>query len=227
MASGLAGAKAGAIGAALFAAAAGLFDSLVLLVSKSSVIAAMETAGVCATWKSLQDCFMYLVGLDVLLVVVLPVAVCGLLFGALYGMYFEFLPGGGYTARAAAVGMLMLIVILFFGLGGVAGSATQGLAVRVFDLVAMVGYVVLLARFYRKYTREVRFESSGGKFTVDNKDYAGKTKTLGIHSSHKLSAPGGKGAFHAWLVSGGVSVEDQKSPETKMKVDGDGLLKLS
>lgn len=227
MASGLAGAKAGAIGAGLFAAAAGLFDALVLELSKSSVIAAMESAGVCTTFKSLQDCFTYLVGLDVLLLVVLPVGVCGLLFGTLYGMYFEFLPGGGYTARAAAIGMLMLIVILFFGLGGVAGNVTQGLAVRVFDLVAMVAYVLLLARFYRRYTREVRFESSGGKFTVDNKDYSGKTKTLGIHSTHKVSASGGKGAFHTWLVSGGVSVEDHKSPQTKMKVDGDGLLKLS
>jgi hypothetical protein len=225
LASGLAGAKAGAIGAAFFAAAAGAFDAVVLEVFKSSVIASMVSAGVCTATP--ESCFSTLVGLDVLLLVILPVAVCGLLFGTLYGMYFEFFPGGGYTSRAAAVGMVMLVVILFFGLGGIAADATQGLLVRLFDLVAMVGYVLILARFYRRYTREVRFESSGGRVTVDRKDWTGKTKTLRIHSSHSISAPNEKGAFHAWLVSGGVSVADPKSLETTIKVDGDGLLKLS
>ena len=99
-----------------------------------------------------------------------------------------------------------------------------------FDVLAMIGYSLIIARFYRKYTREVKFESPNPerlKITVDGKNFTGKTKTLSRPLHHTVRAPSESGAFHEWLVSGGVSVLDAKSFETTMRVDGDGLLKIS
>jgi hypothetical protein len=101
---------------------------------------------------------------------------------------------------------------------------------RGFDTVAMLAYAVIIAHFYRKYTRVVEFESPNPeklKITVDGKNYTGKAKTLALHSTHTVRAPSESGAFKGWLVSGGVSVLDPKSFETTMRVDGDGLLKIS
>lgn len=230
-ASGLAGAKAGILGGIFFAASAGLFNALILIAFKASVLAAFQSDAVCTTPPTTpQDCFSTLLTTDIPSLVSFPIAVFGIVFGALYGMYFEFLPGRGYRIRAVAAGMMMLIVILFFRVAGLTADPTQTALMYGFDAVAMVGYSVVIARFYRKYTREVEFQSPDLerlKITVDHKNYTGKTKTLSLHSSHTIRAPSESGTFHEWLVSGGVSVLDSKSFETTMRVDGDGLLKIT
>ncbi len=230
-ASGLAGAKAGILGGIFFAAAAGLFNAALLEAFKGSVIAALQSNTLCTTPPTTpQDCFSTLLSADVPSLVAFPIAVLGILFGALYGMYFEFLPGRGYRIRAVAIGMGMLIVMLFLRLAGLTADPTQTAMMYAFDAVAMLGYSVIIARFYRKYTREVEFQSPDPerlKITVDHKNYTGKTKTLSVHSAHTVRAPSESGAFHEWLVSGGISVLDSKSFETTMRVDGDGLLKIT
>ena len=121
-------------------------------------------------------------------------------------------------------------MILFFGVAGLTADQTQKAIMDAFDTVAMLVYAVIIAHFYRKYTREVEFESPDPeklKITVDGKNYTGKMKTLSLHSTHTVRAPSESGAFKGWLVSGGVSVLDSKSFETTMRVDGDGLLKIS
>lgn len=230
MASGLAGAKAGLRGGLFFAALVGAFNVTLLETFKGSVMASLQASTACTTAPTTpQECFSALTSIDVLLLVVLPVAVTGILLGTLYGMYYETIPGQGYRTKAVAIAMAMLVVLLFFHAWGIVSDVTQGAIMLAFDVVALAAYVLIIARFYRRYTREVRFESAGEKrkVMVDNKDFTGKTKTLSIHSSHKVKAPSENGAFHGWLVSGGVSVLDPKSPETTLKVDGDGLLKLS
>jgi len=122
----------------------------------------------------------------------------------------------------------MLVAELIIGVRGITIVAGQNAPVVGAQFVATFAYAALIARFYRRYTREVRFESPDPKnlkISVDGKNYTGKVRTLGFHSTHKISLTEGK--FHSWLVSGGVSVADAKSPETTMKVDGDGLLKIS
>ncbi len=159
-----------------------------------------------------------------------PIGVFGIVFGGLYGMYYEFLPGQGYRIRAVAIGMGLLIVMLVFGVAGVTADQTQKAIMDAFDTVAMLVYAVIIAHFYRRYTRSVEFESPDPerlKITVDGKDYTGKVKTLSLHSTHTVRAPSESGAFKGWLVSGGVSVLDPKSFETTIRVDGDGLLKIS
>jgi hypothetical protein len=177
-----------------------------------------------------QDCFSTLLTADIPSLVVFPIAVFGILFGGLYGIYYEFLPGHGYRIKAVAAGMGMLIMILFFGVAGLTTDQTQKAIMDAFDTVAMLVYAVIIAHFYQKYTRQVEFESPDPeklKITVDGKNYTGKVKTFSVHSTHKIRAPSESGAFKGWLVSGGVSVLDPRSFETTMRVDGDGLLKIS
>jgi hypothetical protein len=212
---------------------AGLFNVALLESSKGSTLAYLQTLSACTTAPATpQGCFSTLLTSDVPFGVILPIIVLGILFGTLYGMYFEYLPGRGYPMRALGIGTLLLLFLVLLGATGnySATDKTQLAILRAFDTVAMLGYIVILARFYRRITREVNFESarpSKLKIWVDGKNYTDKMKTLGVHSTHKIAAPDAAGEFHQWLVSGGISVTDPKNPETRMRVEGDGLLKIS
>jgi hypothetical protein len=231
--SSLAGAKAGILGGIFFAAVAALFNVALLQASSGSVIAAFQANPFCNGLggnATAQDCFSTLLSTDVPTFVALPIGIFGIIFGGLYGAYFEFLPGRGYRIRAVAMGMVMLIMVLFFGVAGLTADQTQKWIMDGFDTVAMLGYAVIIARYYRVYTREVQFVSPDPlklKISVGGKNFTGKLKTFSVHSSHTVRAPSESGAFKEWLVSGGVSVLDSKSFETTMRVDGDGLLKIS
>jgi hypothetical protein len=229
--SSLAGAKAGILGGIFFAAAAGLFNIALLEAFSGTVLQAFQANPLCTGGGvTPQDCFSTLLTTYIPTLVMFPIAIFGILFGGLYGLYFEFLPGRGYRIRAVAAGMGMLIFILFFGVAGVTADQTEKAVMYAFDTFAMLVYSVIIARFYRRYTREVEFVTPDPerlKITVDGKNFTGKLKTLSLHSSHTVRAPSESGTFHEWLVSGGVSVLDSKSFETTMRVDGDGLLKIS
>jgi hypothetical protein len=231
LASALAGAKAGILGGIFFAAFIGLCNVAILEAFSSSVLTAFSTNSLCNTATSTpQDCFSTLLTTYIPSLVVFPVAVSGILFGGLYGSYFEFLPGQGYRIKAAAAGMGALLMILAFGVAGVTADQTQRVLMYGFDVVGMIGYTLIIARYYQKFTRQVEFSSPNPqklKITVDGKDLTGKVRTLAVHSNHTIRAPSTSGAFKEWHVSGGVSVLDSKSFETTMRVDGDGLLKIS
>jgi hypothetical protein len=226
----LAGAKAGILGGIFFAAVAGLANWGLMEAFSSTALQVLSTISYCSgTQGTPQACLSTLINTNIPTLAVLQGA-SGILFGALYGMYFEFLPGNGYRIKAVAAGTLMLVVLLFLGLAGITIDRTQQVIMYGVDVVCMLGFVVITAHFYREYTREVKFVSPNPeklKITVDHKNYTGKTKTLSFHSNHTVRAPSESGAFHAWLVSGGVSVLDSKSFETTMRVDGDGLLKIT
>ena len=229
----MAGAKAGILGGIFFAAVVTLFNVVLLEAFKSSALLALQTSPQTAadcSGAAAQNCFSTLLSATIPTFVAFPLGVTGILFGGLYGQYFEFLPGQGYRIRAALMGLLMLIMMLVFGLAGFTVDQTSKSIMDAFDTLAMIGYALIIAHFYRRYTREVRFESPNHAkltITVDHKDFTEKTKTLSLHSTHTIRAPSESGSFHEWLVSGGVSVLDSKSFETVMKVDGDGLLKIT
>jgi len=230
LATGLAGAKAGILGGILFAALAGLVNWALLEAFSSTTLQVLSTISYCSgTSGTPQLCLSTLINTNIPTLAVLQGAT-GILFGALYGMYFEFLPGQGYSMKAVAAGMAMLIVLLFFGLAGITVDRTQQVIMYATDIVGMLGYTLIIARYYKKFTREVEFQSPDAqrlKITCDGKNYTGKLKTLAVHSTHKVRAPSESGTFHEWLVSGGVTVLDSKSFETTMRVDGDGLLKFT
>jgi hypothetical protein len=226
----LAGAKAGILGGIFFGAAAGLFNVVILEAFSKSVLQYFSTNALCSGTVAAQDCFSTLLTADIPSLVIFPIAVAGILFGGFFGVFFEHLPGTGYRIRAVAIGMGLLIFLLFFGLAGLTIDQTEKTLMDVFDVVAMLGYTLIIAHFYRKYTREVKFESPNPKklkILVEGKDLTSKVRTFSLHSTHTVRAPSESGAFKEWLVSGGVSVLDAKSFETSMRVDGDGLLKIS
>jgi hypothetical protein len=230
LASPFAGAKAGIVGAAFFTAVVGLFNFVFLETLKSTSLADLsKTAAGCTTTP--ETCFNNIIVINLPYAVLLPCATLGVLFGVLYGMYFEYIPGKGYAIRAIGISLIFLIVLIVIGSAGnaTATDETELATIRAFDTVALIGYAYIISKLYRRLTREVNFESPSDKLKieVDGRNYTHKMKTLSLHSSHKLKAPTDKGVFHQWLVSGGVSVDDPRSPETKMKVEGDGLLKIS
>lgn len=213
-----------------------MFNGLLIEAFRTSVLTLFQTNpsfNYCTQSPNTpQACLSTLLSTDVPTYVVFPLGVLGILFGAMYGIWFEYIPGVGYGIRAVGIGMVVLIVMLL--LSPIGGFTTNQWSMRVamfaFDLVAVLGYAAIIGRFYHRYTRAVKFDTPDParlKITVDGKNYSGKTKTLSLHSTHTVRAPSESGAFHEWLVSGGISVLDSRSFETTMRVEGDGLLKIS
>jgi hypothetical protein len=120
--------------------------------------------------------------------------------------------------------------MLFIDLIGIASNGLQEAILVGFQVVLALTYGLILARLYRRYTREVEFQSpnpASMKIIVDRRDQTGKRRTFSLHSRHKVKASFEGAPFKGWLVSGGVTVEDPKSSESKIQVNGDGLLKAS
>jgi hypothetical protein len=228
-----AGAKAGAVGAAFFTAVVGLFNYALLEALKSRSLADLAKIASCTSALATPEgCFSKIVSTYIPYVVLLPSATLGVLFGVLYGMYFEYIPGKGYAIRAIGLSLIFLIILILIGAAGNYTSTDEPelATIRAFDTVAMVVYAYVISKLYRRQTREVHFESPNPdklKILVDGRNYTDKMRTLSLHA-HKLKTMTDKGGvFHQWLVSGGVTVEDPRNPETRMRVEGDGLLKVS
>ena len=229
MGSGLAGAKAGILGGIFLATAIGVFNVALLEAFHPAVLQVLSSGQSCSG-AAAQDCFSTLVSISIPTYVMFPLAVLGIAFGALFGMYYEYLPGVGYRIRASAIGLALLICIFFLGVAGETADPTQKAIMSGFDFAAVILYSLVIARYYRRFSREVQFESPRPgelKILVNDRDFTGKTRTFALNSTHKVKASSDAGAFKAWLVSGGVSVEDPRSFETTVRVEGDGLLKVS
>jgi len=150
-------------------------------------------------------------------------------FAGIFGWSFESFPGKSPVAKGEVAAVLVVIGLILGGLYGVnLGSiATILLIVFMVGWTGLFGYI--LGRLYSRYTRAVRIESAEEKLVkvmVDGKDYTGRIRTFAHTSVHKVRAEIEEGAsFKGWNVSGGVTVEDSRSFETIMEVNGDGLLK--
>ena len=231
MGSGLAGAKAGILGGIFLGAAIGISNIVLLEVFSSDVLQFLAgNSSLCPNTVTPQDCFSTTLYVSIPTYVMFPVAVFGVIFGGLFGAYFEYLPGVGYRIRALSIGLGLLVSILFFGVGGETLPGTTRAVMSALDLVLVVAYTLIVSRFYRKFTREVEFGSARPKelkVLVDGRNSTGRMKTFALNSTHKVRAEGDGRGFKEWLVSGGVSVEDTKSFETTFKVEGNGLLKVS
>jgi len=152
-----------------------------------------------------------------------------LFFAALFGRYYESFPGTRPPAKGEIAAVLTAFGLILGDLYGVTlGPLATGLLIVFFAAWTGV-YGFALGRLYARYTRTVRFEANDAKLMrvlVDGKDYTGKAMTFAHTSTHEIRADSREGAaFKGWTVSGGVTVEDPKSFETLMDVEGDGLLK--
>ena len=236
MGSAFAGAKAGIIGGIFFAGSLGIFNYLLLVLLKPSVLAALAKTPECSgvvpsgTAQPVEDCFTAIVAVLIPLSAFI-VFILSLVFAIIYGKFFESYPGRDYRVRALIVSYLMLVFLLLFGLEGIFVDEPQRLAIVAFDAVATGVYAYLLGKFYKRYTRVIEFSSPEPepiKIMIGRKNVTGKTLTFSTRSSHKVVARASeKTVFREWSYSGGVTVEDPNSFETIMRVDGDGMLKAT
>lgn len=229
MGSALAGAKAGAVATVYFAGSISLFNVLLLLAFKSQVLNYLQTTFTGCSGSGAQSC------LTTLLLEVIPIedlirtAVLAILFAMAIGVYFDFLPGPTYMRRTLLGALIMLVAMLFLGVTGVVTSAVQEFLMIVFEAIAAFIYALILSRLYRRFTRQVEFQSvpPKGKVLVNRRDLTGRKRTFRLNSTAKVEAAGELKSFKGWLVSGGVVVSEPKEVKTSIRVNGDGLLKLA
>ena len=233
------GVKAGTLSGMAYMGGVALFNVAVLYAFQGDVLRALSQAPYsqfCASaglsnstfTGTPQDCF------DSVVTVLVPIAAflgffVALAFASVLGAYYESLPAKGAIVKGELVAAGTGIVLLFVGGSGEYFTDVTGYLVSGFFIAwtALFGY--LLARLYLRYTRRVEFGSQEPKLLkvmVDGRDLTGKWRTFATTSSHKIRAEVTSDAsFKEWETAGGVSVEDSRSFETVMEVNGDGSLR--
>jgi hypothetical protein len=231
----LAGAKAGVVASLFFAGSISLFNILLLYSFKNQTLAYLATnytncsaRGPASVSGTAEYCFSNLIFPGVPLYDLLRGAVIAMLFSVAIGMYYDVLPGATYFWRGLLGAMIMLVAMLFLNIFGLVTSQLQEIIMISFQAVAAILYSLIIARLYRRFTREVQFQTNvpSGKIIVDRRDLTGRKRTFNAGSKHTIEAAGELKSFKGWLVSGGVAVSEPKQVKTTMTINGDGLLKL-
>ncbi len=236
MGSVLAGARAGAAASLCFAALVSVFNLLLLYSYKTQILVylAQTYPSTCpatatsSTSGSAESCFAEIIVNGIPTADFLRVTVIGMIFAVVIGVYFDQLPGRTYLSRTLLASLIMLVGMLFLGLYGLVEDETQALLMILFQSGSAFLYAVILARLYRRFTREVEFQTTNKstKVMVDRRDVTGKKRTFAMNSNHKLELADEQAAFRGWLVSGGLTVKEPKEQKTTFRVTGDGLLKV-
>ncbi len=234
MGSFFAGIKAGTLSGLVYVGGLAAFNVVLLYALRPDVlnIISANFSSVCTgaatnSTASIADCFNSVVAVDVPYIAFVAFFIT-LFYAGIFGRYFDSFPGGGKTAKGELMAAIVGVNLAFFGFSGFYFSDTASAATGVFLIAWTILFGYLLARMYKKYTRSVQFTSQDPellKILVDSSDCTGKTKTFATTSSHKLRASVADDAsFKEWAPSGGVSLEDVRSFETVMEVNGDGTL---
>jgi len=231
MGSFFAGVKAGTLGGVVYIGGLALFNVALLygfkgqaldLISKYDPVSCPAT-----NMTGLQSCFNSVVSYYVPYIAFIGFFVV-LFFSAFFGWAYETFPGRSPVAKGEVIAAMVALGLVLGDLYGLALGATATLMLVVFFVLWTGVYGYLMARLYSRYTRTVRFEGAGRavKVLVDGKDFTGRARTFAATSTHSVRAECDKGySFKEWTVSGGVTVEDPRSFETVMEINGDGLLK--
>jgi hypothetical protein len=233
--SGFVGVKAGVLAGIFYIGSIALFNVLLLYALKPDVlnIISQQYPTTCplvaqGNATSVEDCFSSVV-VGYLPVVAFLGFFVTLIYAYLFGRFFESFPGRGTKIKGIGLAFIVLLNLLYLQLTGVSFEPVEAEALLVFVLAATIVYGVLLASLYRRYTKTVEIGGPSGsqmRIKVDGRDFTGKTRTFATKSVHEVRAEAAEGSsFREWVVSGGVTVEDTRSYETSMEVNGDGLLK--
>lgn len=235
MGSTLAGVKAGVLAGVAYIGSLAVFNVIILYAAKPAVLNYISnnfqqgcplTSGVNGT--SVADCYASLAPVYVPFIAFIGFFVA-ILWAGIFGRFYESIPGRSAYTKGIAVALVVAINLILFQLEGVTFETAATEAITVFLVVTTLAFGVMLGDLYVRYTRTVLFVSQDAKalkIMVDHRDVTGKTRTFAVKSTHNVRADtSGGSAFREWVVSGGVTVEDQKSYETPMEVDGDGMLK--
>jgi hypothetical protein len=238
MGSFFAGIKSGTLAGIVYFGGLALFNAAVLYVFKADTLNVLTqsyqhycTSGAAVNGTvtgSPQDCF------DSIITVLIPIeALLGffvsLVFAGVFGSFYEIFPGRSPVTKGATMGVIVGFTLLLLGLVGIYFDFDAEISVVTFFVVLTFVYGIVLGRLYKRYTRVVQFLSRDDKIMkilVDRRDCTGKARTFAARSTHEVKAEVAEGSsFKEWSVSGGVKVEDPRSFETTIEVEGDGVLK--
>ena len=234
MGSTIAGLKAGVLGGAAYVGSMAVFNVILLYAAKPAVMQYISDnfQQVCppmsvANSTTVADCFSSIAPVYLPFIAFVAFFVT-LLYAAIFGRFYEYLPGGSST-KGVTIGVVTATNLVLFQLVGVTFEKSVTLTLTVFLVAVTFAYGAILGDLYTRYTRKVEFLSEDAaslRIIVDRRDCTGRTKTFATKSTHVVRADASEGSsFKEWAVSGGVSVEDRRSFETPMEVNGDGMLK--
>jgi len=228
-----AGIKAGTLSGIVYVGAIAIFSVLLLYALKQDVIGVISQLNptLCPQTPtvngSAEDCFSSLVAVDVPFNAFVGFFIA-LLYAGIFGLYYDSFPGKGPTMKGVVIAAVVGFSLVFFGFGGYMFNAASAAATIAVIVPMTLAFGYLLGRLYKKYTRVVTFSSQDDvllKILVDGRDVTGKTRTFASTSNHKLRAEVSDDAsFKEWAATGGLSLEDQRSFDTVMEVNGDGTL---
>lgn len=232
MGSFFAGIKAGTLGGLFYIGGLALFNVFLLYTFKSDAknLIARNNPTICPSLNStsIEACFNSVVAWYIPYTALLGFFVA-LFFVGLFGWSYESFPGKSSIAKGEMAAGLVALGLIFGDLYGVLIGPVANVLLVIFFVTWTGFFGFAIGRLYSRYTRAVRFETTDEKLVkvlVDGKDYTGKSRTFAHTSTHEVRAEVEDGvSFKGWHVSGGVTVEDARSFETLMEVNGDGLLK--
>ncbi|MDV3294092.1 MAG: hypothetical protein LYZ70_07460 [Nitrososphaerales archaeon] len=235
MGSTLAGVKAGVIAGLVYIGALAISNVIVLYASEPDVLTYITNnfAQVCSpvptvNSTTVQDCFASLAPVYLPYVAFIGFIVT-LVYSGVFGRFYDLIPGKSFRFKGLVIAPLVAINLLVFQLVGITFEVSATVVLMIVLIGSTIAYGLLLGGLYKRYTRVVQFVSqdeSALKIIVGRSNLTGKSRTFAAKSSHEVRADvADDSSFRGWTVSGGVTVEDPKSFETSMEVNGDGLLK--
>jgi hypothetical protein len=228
-----AGIKSGTLAGVLYVGSMAAFNVILLYALQSSVLKAINAYDPVSCPMipnvngSVQDCFNSVVSVDVPFIAFVAFFIT-LLYAGIFGSYYDSLPGRGPTIRGVVFAAIIGANLVFFGYSGYVFDAESAAATGIFLIAWTPALGYLLGRLYKKYTRVVSFSSQDGELlrvVVDGRDMTGRTRTFATTSNHRLAAHlADDASFKEWAHSGGVALEDPRSFETVIEVNGDGTI---
>jgi hypothetical protein len=217
----------------LYVGGIAVFNILLLYALQPSVLSAISRANptLCPMVPnvngSVADCFSSLVAVDVPFLAFVAFFVT-LLYAGAFGLYYDSVPTRSNTLKGLILAVIVGGNLLFFGFSGYVFDSESALATGLLMIAWTPVFGYLFGRLYVRYTRVVEFSSQDRELLrvmVDGRDLTGKRRTFASTSSHKIRAEVSDDAsFKEWTPSGGVTLDDSRSFETVMEVNGNGTL---
>lgn len=234
MGSFFAGIKAGTLGGMMYVGGMAVFNVVLLYALQADVLSSIHQANPVqcpsppVNGTSVQDCFASVIAVDVPFVAFVAFFIT-LLYSGIFGLYHDFFPKVDTSVKGIIAAAVIGTNLLFFGFAGYIFDFQSEVATVVFLVAWTLLFGFLLGRLYRRYTRSVVFESQDAsmlRVVVDGRDSTGRPKTFATTSSHRVRAElSDDASFTEWETAGGITLEDSRSFETVMEVNGDGTLR--
>ena len=236
MGSFFAGVKAGTLGGFLYVGGTAIFNVILLYSLKADVLSLIQghEATLCVpgaatnATNSLEACFASVVAVDVPYIAFVAFFIV-LTYAGLFGILYDSIPRRSSTVKGEVFGAAAGFNLVIFGYTAYIFDEPSFVASGTFLAAWTLLFGYILGRLYKRYTRPVSIESQDPtllKVLVDGRDLTGKTRTFALTSSHKLRAElSDDASFTGGEVSGGWALEDGRSFETVVEVNGEGSLK--